>query len=270
MTEMNQEQIDIKTPEFVSLQFQSAGLGSRTAAFLIDQLILIAVNIIIIVGMGFFLYGAEDLFYLSEYMSYPIAITLIVLFLLNWGYFFVLEYFSGGKTIGKRIIGIRVIQDNGHSLTLLSSFIRNLVRIIDSLPANYLVGMVMIFFHAKNKRIGDLVAGTIVVHERKSKKKKRLSAIEKEIERRGLSKADVNMEEWAFRSLGEKEWNLVKAYSHRLLQLPKDERMPLTSKMAEILLPKIGIDIEGKEMAELENILLTLYLILKEEWEFEL
>ncbi|MBZ5751565.1 RDD family protein [Metabacillus rhizolycopersici] len=268
---MNQEQVDIKTPEFVSLQFQSAGLGSRTAAFIIDQLILMTVNVIIIIGLGLVLYGFDDLFYLAdEFMSYPIAITLIVLFLLNWGYFFVLEYFSGGKTIGKRVVGIRVIQENGHSLTILSSFIRNLVRIIDSLPANYLVGMLMIFFHPKNKRIGDLVAGTIVVHERKTKKKSRLSAIEKEIERRGLSKDDVEIEEWAFRSLGAKEWNLVKTYSHRLLQLPKDERVQLTNKMAEILLPKIGIEIEGKEASELENALLTLYLFLKEEWEFEL
>ena len=267
---MNQEQVDIKTPEFVSLQFQSAGLGSRTAAFIIDQLILMTVNVIIIICLGFVLYGFDDLFFLTEFMSYPIAITLIVLFLLNWGYFFVLEYFSGGKTIGKRVIGIRVIQENGHSLTILSSFIRNLVRIIDSLPANYLVGMLMIFFHPKNKRIGDLVAGTIVVHERKAKKKSRLSAIEKEIERRGLSKDDLVIEEWAFRSLGAKEWNLVKTYSHRLLQLPISERVQLTNKMAEILLPKIGIEVEGKEVYELENALLILYLLLKEEWEFEL
>ena len=267
---MNQERVDIKTPEFVSLQFQSAGLGSRTAAFIIDQLILMTVNLIIVIGLVFVLYGFDDLFYLAEFMSYPIAITMIVLFLLNWGYFFVLEYFSGGKTIGKRVVGIRVIQENGHSLTLLSSFIRNLLRIIDSLPANYLVGMLMIFFHSKNKRIGDLVGGTMVVHERKAKKKSKLSAIEKEIERRGLSKDDLEIEEWAFRSLEAKEWNLVKTYSHRLLQLPINERVQLTNKMAEILLPKIGIEIEGKEASELENILLILYLFLKEEWEFEL
>jgi uncharacterized RDD family membrane protein YckC len=267
---MNQERVDIKTPEFVSLQFQSAGLGSRTAAFIIDQLILMTVNLIIVIGLVFVLYGFDDLFYLDDFMSYPIAITMIVLFLLNWGYFFAFEYFSGGKTIGKRVVGIRVIQENGHSLTLLSSFIRNLLRIIDSLPANYLVGMLMIFFHSKNKRIGDLVAGTIVVHERKAKKKKRLSAIEKEIDYRGLTKDDLVIEEWAFRSLGTKEWNLVKTYSDRLLQLPLKERVQLTNKMAEILFPKIGIEIMGKEVLELENTLLILYLLLKEEWEFEL
>ena len=186
---MNQEQVDIKTPEFVSLQFQLAGLGSRTAAFIIDQLILMIVNVIIIICLGFVLYGFDDLFYLAdEFMSYPIAITLIVLFLLNWGYFFVLEYFSGGKTIGKRVVGIRVIQENGHSFTILSSFIRNLVRIIDSLPANYLVGMLMIFFHPKNKRIGDLMAGTIVVHERKAKKKIGYLLLKRKLNREGFQR----------------------------------------------------------------------------------
>ncbi|MFK4996937.1 RDD family protein [Bacillus sp. N9] len=65
--------------------------------------------------------------------------------MINWGYFIVFEFVSGGRTIGKRVIGIRVIQDNGHSITFLSSLIRNLLRVIDSLPTSYLLGMIMIF-----------------------------------------------------------------------------------------------------------------------------
>jgi uncharacterized RDD family membrane protein YckC len=266
---MNQENVGIKTPEFVSLQFQLAGLGSRTAAFIIDQLLLMIVNILIIVGFFFFMYGAADLM-LLEMDSLPLAITIIVIFLINWGYFFAFEFFSGGKTIGKKIIGIRVIQDNGHSLTLLSSFIRNLLRIIDSLPANYFLGLIMIFFHSKHKRIGDLVAGTIVVHERKAKKKKKLNAIEKEIVKRGLSKEDLLIEEWALKSLGTKEWNLVKTYCGRFTQLPLDERNALTIQVADILFNKAGIQLEGRSGREIEDILLILYLILKDEWEFEL
>ena len=267
---MNQGRVGIKTPEFVSLQFQLAGLGSRTAAFIIDQLILMAVNILIIIVLFVVMLGKPDILAFTDTNSIIIGITIIGLFIINSGYFIAFEYFSGGRTIGKRVIGIRVIQENGHSLTLLSSFIRNLLRIIDSLPASYFLGLIMIFFHSKHKRIGDLVAGTIVVHERKAKRKKKLSPIEKEIEVRGLSKDDLVIEDWALKSIDMKDWNLVKTYSNRLIQLPQAEREQLTKQMADIVFPKIGVDMTGKTNRDMENMLLVIYLILLEEWEFEL
>ncbi|MFL6518461.1 MAG: RDD family protein, partial [Bacillus sp. (in: firmicutes)] len=169
---MKEDHVDIKTPEFVSIQFQIAGLGSRSAAFIIDQLLLMTFNILSVILLFFVLDGMSKMEFIFIGNSLPIAITIIALFLVNWGYFFVFEFFSGGRTIGKKLMGIRVIQENGHSITLLSSFIRNLIRIIDSLPTAYFLGVIMIFFHSKHKRLGDLVAGTIVVHERKAKRKK--------------------------------------------------------------------------------------------------
>jgi uncharacterized RDD family membrane protein YckC len=268
---MYQDHTDIKTPEYVSIQFQLAGLGSRAAAFILDQLILYAVDIILIiifllVTKGITTWGT---FHNSE--TLPLAITIILFFVINWGYFFAFEFFAGGKTIGKKILGIRVIQENGHSLTLLSSFIRNLLRIIDALPVSYLLGFIMMFFHPKHKRIGDLVAGTIVVHERKAqKKKKKLSSVEKEIERRGLSKDGLTIDAWTIKSLELKDWKLISTYSSRLTQLPATERIELTNQIAEILFPKIGLDVYSKSQEELENTLLILYLLLKDEWEFEM
>ncbi|WP_078548780.1 RDD family protein [Litchfieldia alkalitelluris] len=267
---MSEDQINIKTPEYVSIQFQSAGLGSRASAFIIDQLILMAVNTVILVIMFIVLAGQSEFFFFSALTTAPVAIAIILIFIVNWGYFFALEFFYGGRTIGKKITGIRVIQENGHSITVLSSFIRNFLRIVDSLPTGYLVGMLMIFFHSKHKRVGDLVAGTIVVHERKAKSKKKLSPIEKEIEIRGLTLEHLVIEEWKLKTLGQKEYDLVKTYSQRLLQLPSYERNEFTLKVANILLPKLGLEVEGKNDSEMENALLVLYLYLKDEWEFEL
>lgn len=266
---MIQDQVDIKTPEFVSLSFQLAGVGSRAAAFIIDQFILIAADLLIAVVFLFLTDGLSSITVLSE-NSFPLAIGMIVLFILNWGYFFVLEYFSGGKTLGKRMIGIRVIQENGHSITLLSSFIRNLLRIIDTLPAFYLLGLVMVFFHPKHKRLGDLASGTIVVHERKAKRKNKVSALEKEIKKRGITKEDVAVNEWTMKSIGMKEWKLVSTYAARFTQLPDRERTQLTQKIAGILFAKINLEMEGKSEQDLENILLSLYLTLRDEWEFEI
>ncbi|WP_312469563.1 RDD family protein [Neobacillus sp.] len=267
---MNQEQMDIKTPEYVSLQFQVAGLGSRAAAFIIDLLLLTIVNILIILIVLLIMNGTSPLPFFMFENTIPLAIMIIVLFIINGGYFFAFEFFSGGRTIGKKLIGIRVIQENGHSITLLSSFIRNLIRIIDSLPIAYFLGIIMIFFHSKHKRLGDIVAGTIVVHERKVKRKKKLSAIEKEIQNRGISKDDFIIDDWTLKSIGNKDWKLVSTYASRFTQLSLEERNQLTKQIADILFPKIGLEVAGKNEADLENTLLVLYLILRDEWEFEM
>lgn len=262
-----EEQVAIKTPEFVSLQFKLAGLGSRAGAMIMDQILLTVFNIMLALFLVFVI--SADI--AMSVTDSAVALAIILFFLVYWGYFFVCEYFFGGKTLGKRLMGLRVIQDNGHSITLLSSFIRNLLRIIDMLPFGYLTGMIMVFFHSRHKRLGDLVAGTIVVHERTGKRAHKTNAIEKEIKLQGLSKESLPMkEDEVLRTLGIKEWNLVRTYSNRILQLPKTERMQLTYKMARILLPKAGIEIENKGYQELENALLVLYLILRDEWEFEL
>ncbi|MFS0823386.1 RDD family protein [Bacillus sp. 1P02SD] len=268
---MSQEQTNIKTPEYVSIQFQLAGVGSRAAAFLLDTLILSISSLLILLTLLLILHGVSDFWLLGEaFFSGPVAIAIILLFLLNWGYFFLLEFFAGGKTIGKKLVGIRVIQENGHSITLLSSIIRNFLRIIDSLPASYFLGIIMIFFHPKHKRLGDLVAGTIVIHERRAKNLKKQSQLDKEIHRRGLRKDSITIDQWAIKSFGNKEWKLLQTYCNRFLQLKDDVKDRRTKQIADILLPKAGIGVTGKTFEQLENELLVLYLILRDEWEFEL
>lgn len=263
---MSQEQINIKTPEYVSLQFRLAGLGSRAAAMIMDQLLLGIVNAVLI--LLFIFVGKSSLLYSIGDPDLYAALILLLLFIIRWGYFFVGEYFFGGKTVGKKLIGIRVIQENGHRITFLSSLIRNLLRIVDSLPTGYFLGMMMVFLHSKHKRLGDLVAGTIVVHERGTKKKK--NQIDETIKARGLTKESITVSDLTIQSLGKKEWKLLKTYNERFLQLPKAERPELTRKVARILLPKINVNENDKTHQELENTLLTLYLIVREEWEYEL
>ncbi|RIW31864.1 RDD family protein [Bacillus salacetis] len=269
---MREEQIDIKTPEYVSLQFRTAGLGSRAAAFLIDQILLTIINILVIVVLAWVLNISSQNPYMEAQRIYSgtIAIVVVGMFVLNWGYFLVYEFFSGGRTLGKKLIGIRVIQENGQSITLLSSFIRNIMRIVDMLPVYYFVGMLMVFFHGKHKRLGDITAGTIVVHERRKKKANKKSAIEKEVASRGYDKDSLDIEESTLRALGAKEWKLLRTYSQRFTHVEQNQRLVLTRQVAEIILPKIGMEVERQTEQELENTLLVLYLKLKDEWEFEL
>lgn len=265
-----EEKIHVKTPEYVSLQFHLAGLGSRSVAFIIDQLILMAINLVIILSLFFGMEGFAVFFAVFDSPMMPLAIAVILIFAINTGYFFILEYFMGGQTIGKKISGIRVIQDNGHSITLLASFIRNLLRIIDGLPASYFLGILMIFFHSEHKRLGDLAAGTIVVHEKKRKNVNKLTPLERELSERQISKESLSLDDSAIASFGTKEWQLLKKYSDRFVQLPFDERSGLTTEVANILLVKAGISLNGRSNQELENLLLALYLRLKDDFDYEL
>src|SRR4029077_16670003 len=72
-----------------------------------------------------------------------------------------------GRTPGKRLMGIRVLMDTGHPLTFTAAAVRNLVRIVDMQPLfTYQVGLAFVLFHAQNKRLGDIVARTVVVRDR--------------------------------------------------------------------------------------------------------
>jgi uncharacterized membrane protein SpoIIM required for sporulation len=88
-------------------------------------------------------------------------------FVLQWGYFFISEGFFDGRTIGKRAMGLRVIGVGGTPITLQAAALRNLVRIIDFQPlGSSLVGLGLIALHAKSQRLGDILAGTVVVRDR--------------------------------------------------------------------------------------------------------
>jgi uncharacterized RDD family membrane protein YckC len=264
---MNLKELDITTPEHVNLRFKIAGIGSRAAAQLIDWLILGLLNFTIFfitIKLDEYIFAAGSIF--SNYLW---GITIVIFFLLTWGYFALYEFLNNGRTFGKMLLGLRVIRDNGQSITFLSSIIRNLLRIVDFIPGFYFLGTVMIFAHPKHKRIGDLVAGTIVIYERRSKKKKKKDRYEKEMEKRGIDPSRVILEEWAKKKVGNREWTLLKTYIERRETLTNEDKDKLTIKVSDILLPLIGLERGIKSSEELEKDLLALYIALREEWEFE-
>lgn len=78
-------------------------------------------------------------------------------------YFVLLETTTGGRSVGKRVVGLRVVRDGGLPLGLRESLVRNLLRTADSLPANYLVGLIAMLLSREGKRLGDHAAGTLVI-----------------------------------------------------------------------------------------------------------
>ncbi|MDH5629678.1 MAG: RDD family protein [Gammaproteobacteria bacterium] len=151
---------EIEIPEGITLDLPVAGLIPRAQAFIIDLIIrYIAVWILaaIFSFMGNFGFG----------------LIMLMLFIIEWFYPVLFEVFSKGQTPGKKALGIAVVNDDGSPVGWSSSIVRNLLRAADFMPFMYGFGIVSMMFNRDFKRLGDLAAGTMVIHTEKKKKKKK-------------------------------------------------------------------------------------------------
>jgi uncharacterized RDD family membrane protein YckC len=165
------DQLTIHTPEQVAIRFPVAGLGSRFLAIFADSMLQAAAWIGLFVILLLIASSAPkthtgELSHNGE--KWLIAGVILFNFLMYWGYFTLFEAFWNGQTPGKKLFKIRVIQDSGRQITLFESMTRNLIRIIDYLPGFYLVGVIAMLCNPRHQRLGDLAAGTLVIHERAS------------------------------------------------------------------------------------------------------
>lgn len=162
--DQSSDQLSIDTPELVAIQMPLAGIGSRFIALLVDYLIWIP-SIFVLGKLITVLMPSLSAFnHLSAQWAF--AIYVFLLFLFNWGYFTLFEAFWNGRTPGKRVAKIRVIQRSGRAIGLFESMARNFVRYIDQIPFFYAVGAITMFCTRDHQRLGDLAAGTLVVRDR--------------------------------------------------------------------------------------------------------
>lgn len=160
----------IVTPERVELQFVLAGIGGRGFAMMVDLAILLGVW-----ALGAVLYtviSLQLLDYLSNtgasYAQLPtwlVAIAFLASFILFAGYFAFFEVMWQGQTPGKRVAQIRVIRDDGRPVGLAQAVLRSLLLAFDGVPL--FLGIFFILFEKREKRLGDILAGTLVVQEEK-------------------------------------------------------------------------------------------------------
>jgi uncharacterized RDD family membrane protein YckC len=160
---LNPERHAIDTPELVAIEMPLAGIGSRFIAILIDTLLWIVSFFVLILVFSVLAPAFHAFSRLSE--QWITGIVIFLLFLLQWGYFTLFEAFWNGQTPGKKIARIRVIQRSGRPIGILESMARNFIRMVDQIPTFYAVGIVAVFVTRQNQRLGDMVAGTIVVRD---------------------------------------------------------------------------------------------------------
>ncbi len=155
-------QLTIITPENIPVTVELAGIGTRFGALLIDILVMVAIYLffVMMASIGGML--------LSWSFAGALVQPLLILFgfAVLFGYSIFFETFWNGQTPGKRFFGLRVLRDGGFPVDFYSVATRNLMRIADFLPVAFAAGALAVFFHREYKRLGDMVAGTVVVKER--------------------------------------------------------------------------------------------------------
>jgi len=243
---MADENLIIETPEHVELHFALATMGNRFIACAIDH----AIQILSIVLTSVLAYrlssdvrrvGDKVVSGISEGSLWITALSSLVVFVIFFGYFIFFETVWSGQTPGKRWLKLRVIQEDGRPITFFAAMARNIIRFFDMLlPPFYSIGIISIFASEQAKRLGDYVAGTVVIKERSAEAPSFDEVFESEIidsaHRRIAPAMDFQGD---VRIVGPAEIVVVENFLRRRCDLPEQPRQWLAWRVSIPLMEKI-------------------------------
>lgn len=223
-----QQKLSIDTPEQINLEYELAGPGSRFMALFVDLMIqLIAVIVVLIVmsfaGIAFNPFRSSG--------NWMLALMLLLIFSVQWGYFAIFEILWKGQTPGKRQAGIRVINETGREASVYEAVARNLLRVVDALPGPYALGAIVMFLSPQSKRIGDYVAGTVVVHDRKSEDEAIFFNTSSDEEAEGINCAVLTTD----------DLQVMETFLLRRLDLPSEVRQKTAERLAKHFREKCSV-----------------------------
>lgn len=213
--------VEVETPENVTLDLELAGLGSRALAAMLDLLILIAWSAMVglLATVLAAILGSSSILTVGVFIVLSVSVA---------AYFIMFEGLRNGQTPGKRRLGIRVVMDSGHPVTVGAAVVRNALRLADIMPPPaYLVGGALVALHPRGQRLGDMAAGTIVVRDRPQESASRVA-------RRTAEPPGTAFEA---PELEDAEYHLLRRFHERLPSLDAEVRVrvahQLTHRLAE-------------------------------------
>lgn len=175
------QRVAIETPEHIELHFQIAGIGTRFLAYLLDKTIQAGAVLGLIFAFSLLFFLAGKLGSLGGWLvegtkaftRWLISLGTLAFGIMVFGYFLlfemvyftVFEYLWGGATPGKRYLNVRVIRQDARPITFIDAAVRNMMRFVDLLGQIYPIGLLVMFVDSRNRRLGDLAAGTLVVSD---------------------------------------------------------------------------------------------------------
>ncbi len=250
----------IRSPEQVALDLPIAGPMSRVLAFSVDYGVILILEILIFTGLMFaglsmaeldqleritswleetqadLERGRMDVDIMSGWIFVVLAVWIVLDFLLQSGYFIVCELLTQGRSPGKAAFGLRVVRDGGLPVGLRESALRNLLRMVDMLPSQYLVGLISMTISKEVRRLGDFAAGTIVVREERAPPAR---PIEIEHEPRAGAPA-FRFDHAQLEAIGPVELRLVRQTLRRVEELPTWKRKQVLERTAGAIAARIA------------------------------
>ncbi|MBX3276814.1 MAG: RDD family protein [Acidobacteria bacterium] len=256
---MTEEILTIETPEHVELHFALASIGNRFIACAIDhavQVLLIIATVIAAMNFSSALRtaGSRAGASLEEGNLWLLAVATLAVFVLNFGYFVLFETLWNGQTPGKRLLRLRVIATDGRPVGFFAAFTRNLIRGADMMPVAlflpfYSIGVISVFSTPRSQRLGDLVAGTVVIKEREGVALRFDEVFSGEVIdpacRRIAPAFDFRAD---VRLLGQSEIEVVEAFLRRRYTIPDPARRRLAWRIAVPLLDRLRPDYDPAEL----------------------
>ena len=209
-------------------ELELAGVAERTLAWVIDVMVMAALVTVILVAASF---------YEKFEKGVAQAFAIVGVFLVQWWYGALFEWFANGQTPGKRALRLRTISADGLRIRFLQSVVRNLMRIVDLIPGLYLAGGMAMLLDGSQRRLGDFAAGTIVVRAPRAV----IPADVVPEDERYNSFVNDPLVAHAVRRISPKEREVMVSLSLRREELPIAVRHQLFAELAGHLHEKLGV-----------------------------
>ena len=207
--------LSVPTAESIDVVLRPANVFARSRAFMVDALIrlvwLVVSNLLLLLLLPFLNKG------------WIIGIGMVNVFAIMWLYPVLFEVFAHGQTPGKKLFGLRVMADNGTPIGWSASLLRNLLRLVDALPVFYGAGMICMLLHPQGKRVGDMLAGSVVVYVPLKPGKTDWSSLSAIVPQAPPAK------------LTREEQQAILAYAERQIYLPRIRRQELANLCVQAL-----------------------------------
>ncbi len=255
-----EETLDIQTPENVAFGYQVAGIGSRFISSLLDTIIVVLLQVIVVIVMALIISLINETAFGDQLSAWIIAIFGAILTIFYWGYYVFFEMLWNGQSPGKRWVGLRVIRADGTPITLSEALIRNLVRIVDFLPALYGVGIITMFIDKQSRRLGDLAAGTLVVQDRAPITIQELS-VKRNVQLRPWAQANISLEGFPLERLTNDDLSLIENFLQRRDQLTHRDQLAI--QILNTIHRRLGLPAPTMSRFEAEDTLAAILLAIQ-------
>ncbi len=236
-----QNKLVVETPENIFLEFELAGLGSRFLAYLVDTIVqsLILLAVFYVAGLLVAVSAAAFRSAAPGDTAQKVLIAL-AMFLVYEGYFIYFETRWQGQSVGKKLLNLRVVKDGGFPVSFWDVVIRNVFRVVDALPPlavfpSYGLGSAVLLANRQAKRIGDYVAGTLVIKERPYQGFEHFSAIQTNPEY--IQQIRIGN----LHRLEARDYYLLREFFFRKNSFPPSSRQNIASQLAGYLSRKLDV-----------------------------